>query len=149
MAPDMPAAETPTTIRPVRLRLKRRSDDQGPLQQRSRTANGLACVKVDRSSIWGNPYKVKRADAPLEPSGHEWRVEFGDVGGAGGMLWTFATREEAQQFAVDTFRWTRDKPEHGDLVARAKAELAAKNLACWCALTEPCHADVWLEIVNR
>jgi Domain of unknown function (DUF4326) len=29
-----------------------------------------------------------------------------------------------------------------------KAELAGKNLACWCPLDQPCHADVLLEIAN-
>jgi hypothetical protein len=29
------------------------------------------------------------------------------------------------------------------------AELRGKNLACWCALDQPCHADVLLEIANR
>jgi hypothetical protein len=27
--------------------------------------------------------------------------------------------------------------------------LRGKNLACWCPLDKPCHADVLLEIVNR
>jgi hypothetical protein len=31
---------------------------------------------------------------------------------------------------------------------RARAELSGKNLACWCSLDGPCHADVWLEIAN-
>jgi hypothetical protein len=26
--------------------------------------------------------------------------------------------------------------------------LRGKNLACWCALDKPCHADVLLEIAN-
>ena len=34
------------------------------------------------------------------------------------------------------------------LVARAKIELRDHNLACYCDLDQPCHADVWLEIVN-
>lgn len=29
------------------------------------------------------------------------------------------------------------------------APLRGKNLACWCSLDKPCHADVLLEIVNR
>jgi hypothetical protein len=29
-----------------------------------------------------------------------------------------------------------------------KAELAGKNLACWCPLDQPCHADVLLRIAN-
>lgn len=37
----------------------------------------------------------------------------------------------------------------GDFTAeRIRAELAGKNLACWCPLDEPCHADVLLEIAN-
>jgi hypothetical protein len=28
------------------------------------------------------------------------------------------------------------------------AELRGKNLACWCPLDQPCHADVLLEIAN-
>ncbi len=29
-----------------------------------------------------------------------------------------------------------------------KAELRDKDLACWCPLDQPCHADVLLEIAN-
>lgn len=38
-----------------------------------------------------------------------------------------------------------DDPE---LVARARAELAGRDLACWCPLDGPCHADVLLEVAN-
>ena len=27
--------------------------------------------------------------------------------------------------------------------------LRGKNLACWCALGDPCHADVQIELANR
>jgi hypothetical protein len=30
-----------------------------------------------------------------------------------------------------------------------RAELAGKNLACWCPIGCPCHADVLLEIANH
>lgn len=33
-------------------------------------------------------------------------------------------------------------------VAEIVAELAGKDLACWCELDLPCHADVLLEIAN-
>ena len=29
------------------------------------------------------------------------------------------------------------------------AELRDKDLACWCRLDQPCHADVLLEIANK
>ena len=28
-------------------------------------------------------------------------------------------------------------------------ELRGKNLACWCSLKSPCHADILLEIANK
>lgn len=30
-----------------------------------------------------------------------------------------------------------------------RAELRGKNLACFCPLDQPCHADVLLEIANK
>ena len=29
------------------------------------------------------------------------------------------------------------------------SELRGKNLACWCPLDKPCHADALLELANR
>jgi hypothetical protein len=33
-------------------------------------------------------------------------------------------------------------------IKAARSDLAGKNLACWCAPDQPCHADVLLEIAN-
>lgn len=33
-------------------------------------------------------------------------------------------------------------------VEGARYELAGRDLCCWCALSQPCHADVLLEIAN-
>ena len=35
------------------------------------------------------------------------------------------------------------------LVADAKIELRGKDLACWCPLGHPCHAEVLLEMANE
>jgi hypothetical protein len=32
---------------------------------------------------------------------------------------------------------------------RIEQLLRGKDLACWCKLDEPCHADVLLELANR
>ena len=49
--------------------------------------------------------------------------------------------------AVQAFdRWLDTMPI---LIADARRELHGKNLACWCALDAPCHADVWLRRVNE
>ena len=45
-------------------------------------------------------------------------------------------------------RWI-DAPEQAALLQRARDELRGFDLACWCALDGPCHADVLLERVNR
>lgn len=29
-----------------------------------------------------------------------------------------------------------------------RAELAGRDLACWCAMDRPCHADILLELMN-
>jgi hypothetical protein len=48
--------------------------------------------------------------------------------------------------AVERFRaylW-----EHPELVAAARVALRGQPLMCWCAAGLPCHADVWIEVVN-
>lgn len=35
-----------------------------------------------------------------------------------------------------------------DEVRRGLEALRGKNLACWCPLDQPCHADVLLELAN-
>lgn len=48
--------------------------------------------------------------------------------------------------AVKLFRlWLTYHPE---MVAAAKPVLRGRDLGCWCALNQPCHSDVWLELVN-
>lgn len=52
-----------------------------------------------------------------------------------------------QQEAVDCFAHVIMEPPH--MRAYARERLRGKNLACWCALDQPCHADVLLEIANE
>lgn len=33
-------------------------------------------------------------------------------------------------------------------IDQIQEELRGKNLACWCPLDQPCHADVLLELAN-
>lgn len=48
--------------------------------------------------------------------------------------------------AVAMFRdHLQQQPE---LVERAQRELRGFDLGCTCPLDQPCHADVWLEVVN-
>ena len=79
-------------------------------------------VSVGRPSPWGNPYTV----AGYYVSGYS------------------GTSTQARQVCVDRF-----EEEISDYYReRVKVHLAGKNLACWCPLNQPCHADVLLKIAN-
>jgi hypothetical protein len=39
-------------------------------------------------------------------------------------------------------------PEQAGLREAARRELQGKNLACWCSLDGPCHADELMAIAN-
>ena len=80
-------------------------------------------VYVGRLSKFGNPCSIKDSGSPEQ--------------------------------AVEDFRYYMgvddDAPEHFGKALRERAikELRGKNLACWCSLDGPCHADVLLEIANE
>lgn len=89
-------------------------------------------VKVDRSTVWGNPFTP--AMVCMTSSKDHKKGE--PIGVAG---------------AVQAFRtsWVT-KLEITPAEARAQLDqIRGRNLACWCKLGEPCHADVLLEMANQ
>ena len=54
-------------------------------------------------------------------------------------------RDGTAQECVDKFRAAM--PEFARQAYRQ--ELRGKNLACWCRLDQPCHADVLLSLANH
>lgn len=101
-------------------------------------------VGVARPSIFGNPFKVM-------PYGGKWGVLTAfDIGDANGKLATgfdrfFDQPVEARGYAVELFR---KYMKRRTLLATELVYLRGKNLACWCPLDQPCHADVLLELAN-
>lgn len=89
-------------------------------------------VYVGRPTEWANPWRV---GAPA-------LIETPLPGAVDGTLYV---RELVitPEIAVALYRaaFTPDAPE-------ARAELAGRDLACWCPLDQPCHADVLLELAN-
>ena len=79
-------------------------------------------VNVARPTRWGNPYVVGE-----HPGGDRRRTPY--------------TRETA----VATFRKRLSRAD----VEQAIRELRGRDLACWCPLNAPCHADVLLEVANQ
>lgn len=66
------------------------------------------------------------------------------------------TEDRGQSEAVSAFRsWLSvdgcdaGMPERKRRILDGLDELRGKNLACWCPLDAPCHADVLLELANK
>ena len=59
------------------------------------------------------------------------------------------TGVEARAFAVERLLRLIDNHRDPWGADRIRNELAGSDLACWCPLGQPCHADVLLEIANR
>ena len=66
----------------------------------------------------------------------------------------FPIAELGRERAIAAFRAMLDDPVERAVRGypepeRIRAELAGKNLACWCRLEDACHGDVLLEVANR
>jgi len=94
-------------------------------------------VYVGRPSIYGNPFTVKK-------KGGKWHVVnryFDRL-----TLNVFDNEDEAWEEAVLRYRaWFFMHPNWPELLQRLKG----KNLACWCPMHRPCHADVLIELVQK
>ena len=80
-------------------------------------------IVVSRPSRWGNPFR------PGQP-----HPETGEP----------LTRAEM----VRLYRAHVSPGGAGELAPEALDELRGHDLACWCRLDQPCHADVLLELAN-
>jgi hypothetical protein len=88
-------------------------------------------VVVSRPSNWGNPFIVNPKVKPGSRSA--------------GCYIAVPTLEDA----IECFReLATDSLSDPEYRRKLDAELRGKNLACWCPLDQPCHADVLLELAN-
>lgn len=101
-------------------------------------------VYVGRPSKWGNPFTVEavHASGPFDVLlDGEFRGQHTGI-------------ESARRNAADRYRahlLTTSGRVSGAWVPTLTAireDLAGRDLACWCPLDQPCHADVLLEIAN-
>ena len=106
--------------------------------QRRRTAGWRMppnTIYVGRPTRWGNPFVVAQDHAALE--------QYGDYTANVDLWGGWPVRDT--QTAVRAFE--EMKATH--LPLAALRELRGKNLACWCPLDQPCHADVLLRLANE
>jgi len=80
-----------------------------------------------------------------------WRMPPNTVYVGRGSKWgnSFTVNDYGRETAVFLFRNYIGHPNspHG-FKPEDVMELRGKNLACWCPLDKPCHADVLLELAN-
>lgn len=114
--------------KPVRLQLSRRKGFD--LQALSQATNGLPASHVSRPGPWGNPFVVgKQGDAAYCVDLYKALLA--------GLL---RVGRDPDTEALEACR---------AFVSDHLAELRGRNLACWCKLGAPCHADVLLKLANR
>ena len=90
-------------------------------------------VVVARPSKWGNPSRVgtpvhRRSNYPVP--GREWTEPMTAVDAV--SFYQCDIRAGLPPFTVED----------------VQTELAGRDLACWCALDQPCHGSVLLELAN-
>ena len=55
----------------------------------------------------------------------------------------------ADQDNAELVRLFRENCLTPEFICSVRSELNGKDLACWCPLDQPCHADVLLKIANE
>lgn len=108
--------------KPVRVQLSRKKGWRMPENT----------VKVDRTTRWGNPWRVGDADIP-DAAEAVRRFRGAVIGFKSNGSWC-----KPQAHPDSYIGW---------IIANAPS-LRGKNLACWCKIGSPCHADVLLELAN-
>lgn len=90
-------------------------------------------VYVGRPGKWGNPFKV--GEATWNPRNERMSL---------------ITPNDIEE-CIDLFRVYIEKgmKKSSTWMYKDLHELRGKNLACFCFLDKPCHADVLLEIANQ
>ena len=98
---------------------------------------------VGRPTKWGNPWKVGQYVGP----------DIDDQYQETGARIDNRLAVELYRAALNTPYLSNTRPRRiGGLyftVDEARAELAGYDLACYCELDEPCHADVLLQLLRE
>jgi hypothetical protein len=124
-------------------------------------------VYVGRGTKWGNPFVVGQTQIRVPGVDAEWEYEgrlhtttdkraffctgTDDAGIPVGFWHDVRLATQEQCVEMYRLRALRRDPHGvgvGESLATVRAELAGHDLACWCPLDSPCHADVLLAIAN-
>jgi hypothetical protein len=113
---------------------------------------------VARPSKFGNPYRLGHTQVRIPAlDGSEWEIEgrlyktSGErhpYNHADGRYTWHAVEDATQTQVVEAFRALVMKGRGYPTLDEIRAELAGFDLACWCRIGDPCHADVLLVLAN-
>lgn len=117
-------------------------------------------VYVGRPTIFGNPFQVVRSKCcptvdVMDDNGvtyvvdHTWAHVNAWTDADRPGAWKWARREAVRLYADEMTYWFGGRLKHDAPFRDAVESLRGKDLACWCPLDQPCHADVLLEIANE
>lgn len=125
---------------PVRLQLSRRKGFN--LQQASLDANGLPARKVTRPSLFGNPFAItpRTTRKSVVSSFRGFLRSWSDDAIFRGMKF----KDDGSPAVMAGL---------GMIVLRNRIRanlhhLRGYNLACFCPISEPCHCDVYLDLLK-
>ncbi|WP_423201249.1 DUF4326 domain-containing protein [Gordonia sihwensis] len=101
-------------------------------------------IYVGRPSKWGNPYTAELM--------HRRSVAYQLLGADPPVRELLADAVEAFRcdltYGPDSAWWWYGPHVQMIAIKGALAELRGHDLACWCPLDQPCHADVLLDLAN-
>lgn len=102
-------------------------------------------VYVGRGSAWGNPFPTHEdeRDGHGDKTGRKLEVRSPQEAIKLYQKHLFPYRHQGANTTLEKFYLSQANMD------AIKSELRGKNLACWCALDLPCHADFLLEIANE
>ena len=130
--------------------------------QRKRTKGWrmpAGAIYVGRPTIFGNPFRVIKSECcptwdVADDNGvtyvidHKWAHanNWSDLDKPGAHR--FALLESVRLYSEDLLDWFGGRIENDPDLHDAIVGLAGHDLACWCPLGQPCHADLLLRIAN-
>lgn len=127
---------------PQRIRLSRKKGWRKP----------EGAIVVSRPSKWSNPFRVYHCDScghwdVIDDNGVTYLIDHKAAQAikAGPQSHIEAVRTSVRLYFEDAVVWFGGRFEAAGLDV---TELRGHDLACWCPLDSPCHADVLLELAN-
>jgi hypothetical protein len=94
-------------------------------------------MRVDRITAFYNPFLIEFYGAVLSVRYYRaWLLE--------AALPEAISMRSGPQSKIWKMKFARNR----NTILKALPSLQGKNLACWCKLEEPCHADILLAIAN-